>query len=291
MNKLRVHWILLRPFATVGILPPMLLGFALAGANNFINFIVAFIGTTFILYATHYHNSYSDFVRGIDNELSGKSYTKASAILPLGLASVKEVVAAAVLLYVAGLAVFVWLSLHTTVLTMIPCIIGLFCGIAYNTFGKYIGLGEILLALSFGLACTLAGYIPVACRISLKPVLASFIPGVLWTLFYTVDQVQDVHDDIRAGIRNLAIALTGYNFPISRYIEFGFFLVISAHLYFILIHVLPASTFIALITSPLMFLSIMTCEAKNYRKGAVYLILTFGLYVLLMDLAVLEVVI
>lgn len=40
-----------------------------------------------------------------------------------------------------------------------------------------------------------------------------------------------------------------------------------------------------------MFLSIMTCEAKNYRKGAVYLILTFGLYVLLMDLAVLEVVI
>lgn len=283
ISKLKVHWTLLRPFATVGILPPMLLGFSLAGFKDFINFIISFIGVAFILYGTHYHNSVSDYLKGVDTkDVENKAYTSASKILPLGLASVKEVSFFAVLFYLLGVIVF---SLFRNFVCMIPCIIGLLCGVIYNEIGKYKGFGEILLALAFGLACTLAGYVPITGKIDIKPVLVSFIPGVLWSLFYTIDQYQDIENDAKRGIVNLAVVLAGYDFPISRYIEFGFFVVLSAHLYFILIHLIPSSTFIAVITSPLMFLSILTAD-KYPNRSALYLILTFGFYVLLIDLAI-----
>lgn len=286
MNKLKVHWILLRPFATAGLVPPMLLGYALAGANDPLHFIVAFIGATLILYGTHYHNSYSDYVRGIDRGTSGKAYTSASTLLPLGLVSKEEVIAGMTILYLSGIAVWIWLSVNVTYLAVIPMILGLSCGILYNVHGKYKGYGELLLALAFGLAATLAGYIPVAKSISIEPVLAALIPGILWSLFYTMDQYQDKDIDSRVGLRNIAIILSDNQFPMSRYLEFGFFLTLAIHLYLILVGVLAPSTFVSIITVPLMFLSILSADT-NPRKSAAYLILTFGIYVLVMGLAML----
>jgi len=287
MASLKVWWVLLRPFAVLGTLPPLLLGFLLSECRDLSSFILSFAGTTAILFATHLHNSLSDYARGIDRGETAKAYTSASSILPLGLASVGEVRDGAITLYTAGSLIFVYLSLTRTPLCLIPLAIGLFCGISYNEFGKYRGLGELDLGLAFGMGCTLAGYIPSACDVSLAPVLVSFIPGALWDAFYCVDQLQDAQFDQRFGIRNLATVLCGYNFPVSRYIEFIFFIVLVSHLFFILIGLLPPSTFLSLTTASLMFLSILTCEARDYRRGAIYLILTFGLYVMILNLALL----
>lgn len=287
MASLKVWWVLLRPFAVLGIIPPLLLGFLLAPSHDIQSFILSFVGTTAILFGTHLHNAISDYVRGIDKGETAKAYTSASAILPRGLATLSEVKAATILCYAIGTLIFIYLSVICTPLCLIPLAIGLFCGISYNEFGKYKGLGELDLGLAFGLGCVLAGYVPAAKSISLSPVLVSFIPGSLWDAFYVIDQYQDINFDKRLGIRNLAITLSGYNFPISRYVEFIFFIVLISHLFFILINLLPPSTFTALFAAPLMFLSILTCEAGDYRRGAVYLILTFGLYVMILDLALL----
>ena len=109
-SRLKVHWILLRPFATAGLIPPMLLGYVMAGANDLITFLLAFIGATLILYGTHYHNSYSDYVRGIDRGVTAKAYTSASAVLPRGWVSVNEVIAGTFILYFLGVLVWVYLA-------------------------------------------------------------------------------------------------------------------------------------------------------------------------------------
>jgi len=284
-SRLKVHWILLRPFATAGLIPPMLLGYVMAGANDLITFLLAFIGATLILYGTHYHNSYSDYVRGIDRGVTAKAYTSASAVLPRGWVSVNEVIAGTFILYFLGVLVWVYLAVSKTPLAIIPMLIGLGCGILYNEHGKYKGYGELLLALAFGLASTLAGYIPVAGKISIEPVLVALIPGILWSLFYTMDQYQDKDEDAKLGLRNIAITLSDNKFPISRYIEFGFFLVLVIHLFLILVGIIPPLSFISIAVSPLMFLAVLSADV-NPRKSAIYLILTFGFYVLLMDLGI-----
>jgi len=283
MNKLKVHWILLRPFAAAGVLVSMLLGFLLAGANDITTFIIAFIGSAFILFGVHYHNSLSDFLKGIDRGETAKAYTAASEILPKGYATVMEVLLGTLILYAAGIVVWTWIAITTTPLALIPPLIGMGCGVAYNTFGKYKGLGEVLLALAFGLASTLAGYVPVARTITLTPVLAALIPGILFGLFYTIDQWQDKDRDSKLGIVNIAIILSRRNFPISRYLEFGFFVALIVHLYLILLGILPAMTFLSIAATPLMFLAVLTADTDP-RLSSVYTLLVFGFYVVLMDI-------
>jgi len=286
MNKLKVHWILLRPFATLGLIPPFLLGLFLAGGTNHLLLpAMAFIGSTFILYASHYHNSYSDYIRGVDTieTTAVKGYTLASTILPQGLISETEVKLVAAILYLLGCVCWLFVICNTSILSMIPFTLGMLCAIAYNEIGKYRGWGEILMALSFGLSITLAGYIPIANTLTWETLIVALIPGMLWGLFYTMDQYQDSQNDMKCGIVNLAIKFIEYHFPISRYLEFGFFTVLILHIYLILIGILPAQTFISIAATPIAFLAILSADT-NPKKSGMLLLFAYGLYVLLMDL-------
>lgn len=293
MQRWKVHWILLRPFATAGLIPPMLLGFALADQMTWeaLGLLMwAFVGAMFILYGTHYHNSYSDFVKGLDvldPDLTPKKYTSGSQILPKGLASVREVVAGCILLYGLGLLTWIILAVHVgSIIVLIPGLIGLGCGISYNIWGKYKGYGELHLALSFGLGSTLGGYLPINPVLSWDPFLASVIPAALWSLFYTIDQYQDREEDAMWGLKNLAMKLDEYPFPISRFLQMGYTFTMFYHLILVNIGLFSPLTFISILTIPLMFMSIAEAD-NNPKKAGVLTILTFGFYVILMDFAML----
>ena len=264
----------------------MFMGLGLATPRSLSNFLLACIGAFFILFATHYHNAYSDFRRGIDQGETGKAYTSASTILPRGLVSPREVIVIAVSYYLLGFLFYLWLAVEVSILCIIPALLGITCGISYNTYGKYIGLGEPFLGISFGLATVLAGYVTSTGCIEISPLLVSFIPGLLWALVYTMDQAQDIDTDVPRGIRNLASTLLAVPFPLSRYLEFGVFMVLLSHIFFILVEFITPLTFTAVITIPVMFSAILTADG-NRRLSAQLLLLSFGLYVTIIDLCLL----
>ena len=278
----------MRPFAILGLIPPFSLGALMAahcGSINIVPTALAFIGSTLILYASHYHNSYSDFINGVDTletTSDSKGYTSASSILPQRLITLEEVKMSAVFLYILSIFAWAYVITSTTILSIIPFAIGLLCAIAYNEGGKYKGYGETLISFAFGLAITLAGYVPNTQWITFEIIEVALIPGILWMLFYTIDQMSDSEFDKKCGIVNLAIKFLEYDFPISRYIEFGYLIVLIFHIYLILNNILPPQTFIAIAATPLAFATIL-CVDKNPKKGGMMALMSYGIYVLLLN--------
>jgi len=278
-SKLKLYWTLLRPFATPGLLLPMLLGWVYGGCHNIYLFLISFFGSLSILYGTHYHNSLSDYLRGIDKGKSIKSYTKASAILPAGLVTVKEVKIGTLLLYGIGVCIFIYLSLRSLYF-LVPLIIGLSCAIAYNEGLKVLGFGDLLLAISFGPASVLAGYIPATLQISIKALLLSLLPAILWCNFFLFDQLSDSEEDKKSGIRSLAVRLSDSPFPPSRIAEFGFFFAILTHISLVVNSIIKPETLIALLATPFSLLAILSADTKPTRTAQLQ-IYAFGAYITL----------
>ena len=289
MNKIEIHWILMRPFAILGLIPPFLLGALMSSCQvgfDLIPSIMAFIGSSMILYASHYHNSYSDYISGVDTvetTYDSKGYTSASSILPRGLISTEEVMIFTVLLYMLGSLSWLVVILSTNMWAFIPYALGILCAVLYNEGGKYKGYGETLISFAFGLSITLAGYVPNAQSIDIGIIAVALIPGILWMLFYTIDQMSDSEFDKKCGIVNLAIKFLEYDFPISRYVEFGYLSVIIFHMYLILNNILPPQSLISIASIPLAFATIL-CVDKNPKKGGMMALASCGLYVLLLNM-------
>jgi|TARA_Y100000034_G_scaffold11832_2_gene12360 1,4-dihydroxy-2-naphthoate octaprenyltransferase len=289
MTRLQAHWILGRYFALKGIAVPFILGLAYAyylgllDTSDALHVGLMFVSIFALLIGTHYHNAYSDFVKGMDTESSGKDYTAGSSILPNGQATPFEVIGGAIFMYAIGLGSALHLYSSLGLHAFIPPILGLVCGVAYNEKTKYIGLGEPTLFISFGVVCTTAGFSAATGFIDWNIILISFIPGIQWTLFYTLDQATDMREDYLWGLRNLAsyLAVEAY-FPLSRYVESGFFSAVVWHLYLIVIGILPHQSFLGVLAFPFMFLTLIHADVKaelaaNYSRYA------FGTYVLLMS--------
>ena len=218
----------------------------------------------------------------LETTADSKGYTSASSILPQRLITLEEVKMSAVFLYILSIFAWAYVITSTTILSIIPFAIGLLCAIAYNEGGKYKGYGETLISFAFGLAITLAGYVPNTQWITFEIIEVALIPGILWMLFYTIDQMSDSEFDKKCGIVNLAIKFLEYDFPISRYIEFGYLIVLIFHIYLILNNILPPQTFIAIAATPLAFATIL-CVDKNPKKGGMMALMSYGIYVLLLN--------
>jgi len=289
LEKLKVHFILMRPFAVLGIIPPFLLGIALSGDIKNIDLIFqAFLVEVAVLFGCHYENSYTDYLFKIDTieTTKGKPYTSASAILPSGRASKREVLVSFVLLYGVAFATSIlwWLQGHFYLSIIVW--LGILISTSYNWFGKRKGLGEVFVFLTFGVLTVLYGYFSSGGSVVdvWKPLLVSIIPGILWKDFYTLDQYMDAKMDKSCGVINLAIKMLELEFKPSRYVEFGYMLINNYHLFLILIGVLPAITYIAIISSLIYYANIMIVD-KNIKKGIILSLTGCFSYVMLMVIA------
>jgi 1,4-dihydroxy-2-naphthoate octaprenyltransferase len=159
----------------------------------------------------NYSNDYSDGVRGTDADRVGPT-----RLVGAGLATPSTVKLAAFSCFgVAGLAGLVLAAL--TSWWLIPVGIAAVAAAWFYTGGPkpygYAGFGEIFVFVFFGLVAVLGTTYVQAGRISLTATIAAVGIGLLACALLMANNLRDVHTDVVAGKRTLAVLLGE---PLSR---------------------------------------------------------------------------
>jgi 1,4-dihydroxy-2-naphthoate octaprenyltransferase len=159
----------------------------------------------------NYSNDYSDGVRGTDADRVGPT-----RLVGAGLARPSSVKLAAFGCFgVAGLAGLILAAL--TSWWLVPVGIAAVAAAWFYTGGPkpygYAGFGEIFVFVFFGLVAVLGTTYVQAGRISLTATIAAVGIGLLACALLMANNLRDVHTDVAAGKRTLAVLLGE---PLSR---------------------------------------------------------------------------
>ena len=214
MNETVAIWVAgARPRTLPAAVAPILAGSASAAALGRHHWGIAALCLVVALalqVAVNYANDYSDGIRGTDDERVGPLRLVAS-----GLASPRAVKTAAFVAFgvaaVAGLAVIA-LSGHWWLL-----LLGLACILAgwFYTGGKkpygYLGLGEIMVFVFFGLVATVGTTYVIADAAPLHSWLAGAAVGALASAILVANNIRDIATDRESGKMTLPTRLGDRN--------------------------------------------------------------------------------
>lgn len=291
MKKRLTAWFtLVRPFAVPWVVSNFLLGAVYGGlSHDIIPLLLAILGMTLILFASHAFNAYWDFVvTKLDRSEKGskkKAYTAASLVLPSGRAEPMGVLVGSLILWFTGSLTYIYLAWDRP-LILIPLGLGLFSGIGYSVFFKTKGFGEISLFLGHGISTTTAGYIATTGSLKIETLLVSVIMGLWAALAYGVDQWKDIESDLIRRVRTVAARLDGYNMRLSNYLQLYYFMILLYHMALIIGGILPPGTLISMLTFAPIFATIVVID-RDHDKGSLLVLTSMILYPLLMTLGLL----
>lgn len=250
-----IHYIRYRFLLFAGLLP-YCLGAAMAfhNARSFESglFFIGLIGIFFTLVGVEAFNEYFDWALGTDRvfQLDPKPVTKKKFFI--------------------GIAAFAVALLFAIYLTMQVGIgIAIFAAAGFVAAAGYLGpplrftyrgLGEIVIALSYGPAMVLGSYYLQARRIDILPAVVSAIPAIFLFLIAIINEVPDFLQDSLVGKRNLCVR-NGQKRTVAIY---GF---VSILLYATLILLviggfLPKLSLLLLLTIPFMWRNWTTAKTK-----------------------------
>lgn len=198
-----------RPKTLWAAIAPVIIGSAMAYANNDGQFRILIAAVTFVTailiqVGTNYANDYSDFKKGTDDEtrLGPLRVTQAGLVTP---ATMKKATALVFSFALLGGIYLVWQGGWPILL------IGLFSimfGVLY-TAGPYPlgynGLGEIFVLTFFGPVAVAGTYYLQALTIKPEPVIAGIAPGLFSVAILAVNNLRDISGDRRAGKKTLAV--------------------------------------------------------------------------------------
>ncbi|MCK4548320.1 MAG: 1,4-dihydroxy-2-naphthoate octaprenyltransferase [Candidatus Eisenbacteria sp.] len=228
------------PFLT-GSITPVVLGSIVAwretGAFHWSCFILATLGAAFLHLGANIANDYFDHRSGNDeaNTRFIRPFSGGSRLIQEGLLPARQVLAAAVLFYIAALAIGIYLTWVVGPGIIAFGLIGLLGGYFYTAppfkLG-YRGFGEIIIGINFGVLCVLGGYYVQTQGLSWEAFVISLpmaflIMAVLWINqfpdFDADNQVGKHHWVIRLG-RKKSVSVYG-GLLIGAYVVIGFGLV------------------------------------------------------------------
>lgn len=182
---------------------PYCLGTAVASYDNhpinFTLFIIGLIGLFFVLVGVEAFNEYFDWHLGTDRvfQLNPKPITKKK--LYTGL-----------LAFAVALIFAIYLSTKVEWGIAIFALIGFVAAAGYlgpPIRFTYRGLGEVVIALSYGPFMVLGSYYLQTGKISTGPLLVSIIPAILLFKIAIMNEVPDFIQDRLVGKRNLCVRL------------------------------------------------------------------------------------
>jgi len=264
----KVEWMFWasRPFALPWIFVNTLLGATLAGMD-WLKFFVAFVIVGAILVASHYINSWRDYVKGfdtLDNGSTPKSYTAASQILPKGLLDTSDVTRGALaMLTIAFALMVVYAPKRIDVWGLF--ILGVFLALTYTDFWKPKGLGELALFLGHGWGASTFAYALIK-PVGLDAMSVGVILGILAALVYTLDQYPDVETDFGKKAKDLAYLMFHAEVKPSSYLWFSVTAVSSLTVAFVLLGWLPSKMLTALFTLPIFHVAGLVLD-YDYGRG------------------------
>ena len=201
-------WLGARPRTLPAAVVPVMVGTAVAETEGEVvgwRLVAALVVALAIQVGTNYANDYSDGVRGTDDVRVGPVRLVAS-----GMASPRAVKTAALLAFavaaVAGLA----LALVVDPRLILVGVASFAAGWLYTGGPKpygYIGLGEVMVFLFFGVVAT-TGSAYVHTEVISGLALAASVPiGLLATALLVANNLRDIPTDAVAGKRTLAVRL------------------------------------------------------------------------------------
>ncbi|GKU24555.1 1,4-dihydroxy-2-naphthoate octaprenyltransferase [Clostridium folliculivorans] len=247
-----------RPFSLTGSVIPVTLGAMLAihqSKFSIVYFIFSVIGIILLQASINLLNDHDDFINKVDTK---DSYCSSGVVVE-GLITANEVKKAGIIALVLGCIVGLLLGYFRGSMILIIGLVGAICGYFYTGKPlalKYRGLGAPLVFVIFGPLMTLGSYYVQAQELGLKPLLISIPVGLLTTAILHANDIRDIRNDSKAGIKTLSIVVGRKNAD-RIYISLIVFAYISIPL-ISFYNYIPYLSLICLLTIPK--------AAKNIKK-------------------------
>jgi len=289
-KKALIYISLCRLFPLPVLIPIVLLGSLLAGGFNQ-GTLLAVTGAIACMIAGHWYNSWADYRTGLDvgrPRSVPKFYTGGSAILPLGLASPRKVIAGSLAFYAIFTGITCYLMfLLGTLWFILPWFLGISAAVFYSHGSlrilggrglKAVGFPEYCGIFGFGMGGLSYGYLAYGGEIDLWLVFfIGLVAAFPFTVGWIADQYQDAPSDSQKGVVNLGtlawLAGTGIAAPATFGMSLAYLLLFLA----IFLQYLHPLTFVAVLSAPMWMLAIIWID-KDTAKGTWYGLFAIVIY-------------
>ena len=206
MNK----WILGARIKTLpAAIAPVIVGTSLADQINVINALLALIVSLSLQIAVNYANDFSDGVRGTDTNRIGPTRLVAS-----NLATASSVKNASFISFFVAIIAGTLLAFNTSIWLIAVGLISILAAWGY-TGGKkpygYLGFGEVVVFIFFGIVATVGSYYVQVEQISSSALLLSIPMGSLSCAILVINNLRDLNQDKLVSKRTLAVKLGDAN--------------------------------------------------------------------------------
>ena len=206
MNK----WILGARIKTLpAAIAPVIVGTSLADQINVINALLALIVSLSLQIAVNYANDFSDGVRGTDTNRVGPTRLVASNLATAG--SVKN---ASFISFFVAIIAGTLLAFNTSIWLIAVGLISILAAWGY-TGGKkpygYLGFGEVVVFIFFGIVATVGSYYVQVEQISSSALLLSIPMGSLSCAILVINNLRDLNQDKLVSKRTMAVKLGDAN--------------------------------------------------------------------------------
>ena len=226
---------------------------------NILYFVLAFIGMVVLHSGANILNDIYDYKKGIDREV----YPASGAVVR-GTVSIKEAYVWAIILFVIGISIGIFLSIVTSKLLLLIGLFGVFMGVFYSFgFGfKYLAFGDLFVFLSFGILGTLGGWIVQTGEFSWFPLVWGIPSSLLVISILHSNNWRDIERDTKVGTNSIA-SIFGDSFSEKYYM----FLVFTAFLLTLVYIFIPR--FISIEIPPLPLTSLVVFLALPIGIGLI----------------------
>jgi 1,4-dihydroxy-2-naphthoate polyprenyltransferase len=209
LSHLRLWLIAARPRTLPAAVAPVLVGTALAGAEDVFRalpFVAALIGSTFIQVGTNLSNDYSDARRGADTEdRLGPVRVTAGGLMPP-----RSVLIGTYVAFGVAVAAGLYLAAVSGWELLVVGVASILAGVLYTGGPRpygYEGLGEFFVFFFFGVVAVVGSYFVQTEDLRWEAFALGVPVGLLAAAILVVNNVRDVDTDRRAGKRTLAVKL------------------------------------------------------------------------------------
>jgi 1,4-dihydroxy-2-naphthoate octaprenyltransferase len=280
MSSIKAWIAAARLFAVPWVFANCFLGTSLAGFDLW-SYLVASAIVSTLLISSHYANAWRDFVLGFDrvNGSVAKPYTAASQLIPSGFFTVREAKMATVGWYLAGLGLFV-LFAPLRLDTVAIFAMGSFFIATYSDFWKRYGLGEIPLFMCHGFGSVVFAY-SIIKPVDIQAIAAGVLMGLFAGLVYSIDQWQDVGTDFTKRVKDLAYIIAKANLKVSFIAHFAITMVVTFHMFFVIMNILPLETLKAILLLPMFYIAAVFLDYQ-FDKGVLMFLIAMWMYPVVM---------
>jgi len=281
VNKIKLWWTAVRPFAFTASVIPVLLGSSIAASKhdnldfNWIYFFLAILGAMLVHSGTNLVNDYFDYKSYIDREgtFGGSGLLVANVMKPSQTFKGGIVAFALAVL----IAVYFVAVLENRAFFVGLCIFGLLSGIFYTATPlsfKYRGLGDIQVFISMGILMTIGSYFIQTQQFSWIPIFYAIPIALLVDAILHSNNLRDIKDDSETGITTIAIKLgeSGARF-MYYFLVIGAYLSIIGLMLFADLHPIALISFLSL---PLAFRLLRMVKNKSDVPKEIFAMIDAG---------------